>query len=197
MPKRRNKISKSTETAQDIWHYATQADFTNKSNEVAERRLRSRIELRDHVWFLGYENADLLYRRKRLLDPLTVEPRTSVDGTPTASTNTTAFALPGFDIRATKLPEVAGCPTQYDDPAGFAYSSDSLTKIVSAPRPHIKRHYDIFLLPSEQCKRTGIQTFRDYPGSQPYPGHPGYTDNDRMVLHRKIDGGLTIPVAGE
>lgn len=34
----------------------------------------------DQLWYLGYEDKDMLYRRQKLLAPLSVAPRLDVDG---------------------------------------------------------------------------------------------------------------------
>ncbi|KAL2915728.1 hypothetical protein HK105_204674 [Polyrhizophydium stewartii] len=203
MPKRRLKITKAAETP-GVWDYGFKdgfvsthgADFTDKSKEVGERPRRG-IQLRDHVWFLGFEDADLLYRRKR---------------TAKASTNATDFSVPGFP-RPFPTPEdlakPAGRPTPLDNPSGFKYSSETLASFTSGPTPRSytrshpltnKKHFGIHLSPKEQSKRSGVQTFTDYNNNDSQASNDrtgmSHRDHDRMILHKRIDAGLTVPIAG-
>eukprot|EP00842_Homolaphlyctis_polyrhiza_P000413 jgi/Hompol1/1372/HPOL_005582-RA len=208
MPKRiSQRISKSTETP-SVWESGfkstfvstNQADFTDKSKEVA-RRHRHGIELRDHVWFLGFEDADVLYRRKRFLEPTSVSQRKEVDSTPTASTHTIDYTVPGFNINEQKTPaqegKIAGRPTP-SDPTGFKYSSESLAKFTSVPRTHTKKQIGILLSPNEQFKRAGIQRFMDDLENEKEVRPRGFhSAEDRRIVHERVNAGLTITVAGK
>ena len=53
---------------------------------------------------------------------------------------------------------------------------------------------DIFLPPSEQCKRIGVQTWQDFP--EPNVSR-GFAVRDGELMRNKMKASLTIPIAGK
>ena len=52
-----------------------------------------------------------------------------------------------------------------------------------------RRKMNIFLLPEEQYKRNGIQTFRDSPSHE-----KSRVNEDNEIIRKKFVAGLTIPI---
>ena len=53
--------------------------FADKTKLVHHERKINMLHF-DQLWLLGYEDVDMLYRRKRMLEPLDIVPRKELDG---------------------------------------------------------------------------------------------------------------------
>ncbi|EGF81309.1 hypothetical protein BATDEDRAFT_24176 [Batrachochytrium dendrobatidis JAM81] len=139
-------------------------DFTDKTQEI-RRNKEKNVQVRDRRWFLKVENIHQLQNRKLKLDQTSDRKKPQIESTMMTSTYAGDFQPPELDDYTFHHPGKSAHIDTLAQPSstGFQYSSEMHTAYVNTPRTSTKRQFNILILPSEQCKLGGIQTFMDAP----------------------------------
>ncbi|KAI8894567.1 hypothetical protein BC833DRAFT_623841 [Globomyces pollinis-pini] len=195
-----NEGCKRSEESSEIWNYAPptfdttfRTSFTDKTSGFKNRQ-KPALKGVDHIWALGFEDTHLLYRRKKLLAPLSVIPQKEVDGQPLSSTHQRDYVLESYQRPINSLKQqgrIAGVKT-YHDKYGVTYSSEHLSNVYKAHHKPIRREHSIFLKRQEQYKRFNVQHFTD----DILPPLEGMVAHDQQLTSQKVVAGLTIPLTG-
>ncbi|KAJ3321368.1 hypothetical protein HDV06_004353 [Boothiomyces sp. JEL0866] len=183
--------AKKTHEATGLWDYdhsykfpyetTHSTSFVDKTFILKDRQSPIR-DYSDQIWYLGYEDTDMIYRRKKLLSPINLKNNPKIDGPPLSTTNQRDYKLKFVPVKPKK--EIsAGLPTIFDHP-----NSITIDHFLKQKRPNFGK--TIFLNHKEQYKRSGIQTFMDDICS----GQSG--QRDREVIEKKVVAGITLPLTG-
>ncbi|KAJ3302942.1 hypothetical protein HDV03_004454 [Kappamyces sp. JEL0829] len=187
------RAKRAAETS--LWNAGEKLSYetTQKSSyfdksKVLKYRSLAKETYEDKLWFLGFEDYDMLYRRKKLLSPLSVRARKDIDGPPLVSTHSRDFNAPEFSPTETpaELGRVAGLVT-LSKGQGLTYGSERFNQITASHKVDNKRSVSIFC---DEIHSSAIQKFRD-----DLPQKQLTRDEEQSLVRKPVDAGLTIPLA--
>ncbi|KAJ3351906.1 hypothetical protein HDU91_006079 [Kappamyces sp. JEL0680] len=203
------RAKRAAETS--LWNAGEKLSYetTQKSSyfdksKVLKYRSLAKETYEDKLWFLGFEDYDMLYRRKKyehdshlgscrrcrsvLARTLTGLSTIANASPPLVSTHSRDFNAPEFSPTETpaELGRVAGLVT-LSKGQGLTYGSERFNQITASHKVDNKRSVSIFC---DEIHSSAIQKFRD-----DLPQKQLTRDEEQSLVRKPVDAGLTIPLA--